>query len=197
LAQSGQRFHRIIPYDREFLIYTLPAPARGTAKIIPGQGFKVNYLYYWCDLFRDPLVEKTQAAVRYDPFDAGSAFAFVQNRWVECHSEYYAVFQGRSEREVMLASHELRKRRQNHTQRFPVTARRLAEFLESVEAEEKLLVQRLGDMEVRRVRSGLGTISERGPQNALTNLRGQSGSPEAATAPGEEHLQACETYGEL
>jgi hypothetical protein len=78
-----------------------------------------------------------------------------------------------------------------------VTARRLAEFLESVEAEEKLLVQRLGDMEVRRVRSGLGTISERGPQNALTNLRGQSGSPEAATAPGEEHLQACETYGEL
>ena len=197
LAQSGQRLHRIIPYDREFLIYTLPAPARGTAKVIPGQGIKVNYLYYWCDLFRDPQVEKTHVAVRYDPFDAGSAFAFVQNRWAECHSEYYAVFQGRSEREVMLASHELRKRRQNHTQRFPVTARRLAEFLESVEAEEKLLVQRLGDMEVRRVRSGLGTTSERALQKPLTDLRGDAGSPEAATTPAEEPLQACQTYGEL
>ena len=143
------------------------------------------------------ISRKFRFDVRYDPFDAGSAFAFVQNRWAECHSEYYAIFQGRSEREVMLASHELRKRRQNHTQRFPVTARRLAEFLESVEAEEKLLVQRLGDMEVRRVRSGLGTTSERALQKPLMDLRGDSGTTEAATTPAEEPLQACQTYGEL
>jgi transposase InsO family protein len=197
LAQSGQRLHRLIPYDREFLIYTLPAAARGTAKVIPGQGIKVHYLYYWCDLFRDPLVAKTRVAVRYDPFDAGTVFGFVQDRWVECHSEYYAVFQGRSEREVMLASHEIRKRRQNHTQRFPVTARRLAEFIESVEAEEKLLVQRLGDMEVRRVRSGLSTNSERALENGRLDSHVDSGSPEVHLIPTEEPVQAYETYGEL
>ena len=197
LAQSGHRLHRIIPYDREFLIYTLPAATRGTAKVIPGQGIKVHYLYYWCDLFRDPLVAKTRVAVRYDPFDAGTVFAFVQDRWVECHSEYYAVFQGRSERELMLASHEVRKRRQNHTQRFPVTARRLAEFMESVEAEEKLLVQRLGDMEAKRVRSGLSTNSERALQSGGLDSHADSCSPEARLIPTEEPVQTFETYGEL
>ena len=78
-----------------------------------------------------------------------------------------------------------------------MTARRLAEFLESVEAEEKLLVQRLSDMEVRRVRSGLGTISERAFQKPLTDLHGDSSNPEAASSPAEEPLQPCQTYGEL
>jgi hypothetical protein len=89
----------------------------------------------------------------------------------------------------MLASHELRKRRQNHTQRFPVTARKLAEFLESVEAEEKLLAQRLSDMEVRRARSDFGPASE----NTLTSAL-------AVVPPAEpvgEPLESYETYGEL
>ena len=197
LARSGERSHRIIPYDREFLIYTLPAPVRGTAKVSPGRGVKVHYLYYWCHMFRDPQVEKTRVAMRYDPFNAGSAFAFVQNQWVECHSEYYSVFQSRSEREVMLASHELRKRRQNHTQRFPVTARKLAEFLESVEAEEKLLVQRLSDMEVRRARSDFGATSENTLRGTLTVLPKGSGSREQAAYPAEGPLESYQTYGEL
>jgi putative transposase len=197
LAQSGQRVHRIIPYDREFLIHTLPAPRGETAKVIPGRGVKVRYLYYWCDLFRDPLVEKTHVAVRYDPFDAGRAFAFVHNRWTECHSEYFAVFQSRSEREVMLASHELRKRQQNHAQRFPVTARKLAEFLESVEAEEKLLVQRLSDQEVRGTYPG-GCLASANPP------AGRPGDPPERIVHQDEKVwgvaepvQRCETYGEL
>jgi len=197
LAQSGQRLHRLIPYDREFLIYTLPAPGRETAKVIPGRGVKVRYLYYWCDLFRDPLVEKTRVPVRYDPFDAGSAFAFVQNRWAECHSEYYAVFAGRSEREVMLASQELRKRRQNYAQRFSLTARKLAEFLQSVEAEEKLLVQRLSDQEVRRACQGGCVAPENPPADRGVEPSESVGpeNPKVCLVP--EPIQRCETYGEL
>ncbi len=59
---------------------------------------------------------------------------------------------GCSEREVMLATQELRRRYHNHSAAFAVTARHLAEFLQSVEAEEALLTQRLSDLESREIR---------------------------------------------
>ena len=73
----------------------------------------------------------------------------MDGQWVECHSEYYSVLHGHSEREVHLASEELRKRRQNHSGQFAITAKKLAEFLESVELEEDILIQRLSDLEAR------------------------------------------------
>ena len=145
LINTGTRAHRQILYDHEFLVLTLPTTPRGTAKVVPGKGVQINYVYYWSDLFRDPEVEKQSVDVRYDPFDAGTAHAFVKGQWTECHSEHYAVFRGRSEKEIMLASQELRRVRQCHSQQFKVTASKLAEFLESVEAEEVLLTQRLTD----------------------------------------------------
>lgn len=86
-----------------------------------------------------------------DPFDMGSGLAYVRGEWVECHSEYYSIFRGRSEREVILATAELRRRSTRHSQQLSITAARLAHFLESVEAEEELLRQRTADREVRNV----------------------------------------------
>jgi transposase InsO family protein len=152
LAKTGQRAHRQIPYDREFLILTLPTTVRGTAKLVPGKGVQIHYLFYWSDVFRNPEVERQNIPVRYDPFDAGTSYAFVSGQWAECHSEHYVVFHGRSEREVMLASQELRRTRQQHSQQLSITAAKLANFLQSVEAQEVLLQQRLTDAESRRLR---------------------------------------------
>jgi len=58
--------------------------ARGTAKVSPARGIKVHHLYYWCDAFRRPEIEKSHVELRYDPFDAGIVYAFVENCWVEC-----------------------------------------------------------------------------------------------------------------
>jgi putative transposase len=153
VANTGHRAHRVIAYDHEFLILTLPTTARGTAKIVPGKGIQIHYLYYWSDVFRDPELEGQNVPVRYDPFDAGTSYAFVKGQWAECHSEHYVVFQGRSEKEIMLASHELRRARQSHSEQFSITATKLANFLESVEAQEVLLQQRLADAESRRLRA--------------------------------------------
>ena len=142
--RTGMRTHRQIPYDREFLILTLPTTPKGTAKVIPGKGIQINYLYYWSDLFRNPEVEKQNIPVRYDPFDAGTAHGFVNGQWTECHSEHYMIFRDRTEKDTMLASQELRRIRQCHSQQFKVTATKLAEFLESVESEEALLKQGSG-----------------------------------------------------
>ncbi|SRR6266508_2792493 len=151
LQVGGQRPQRHIPYDEHFRMLTLPTTHRGTAKLQPGRGVKLNYLYYWSDAFIDPDAEGTQVPVRYEPFDAGVAYAYVKKHWVRCISEHHARFDGRSEREIQLASAELRRRQQRHGQRLRITARQLADFLASLEAEEVVLEQRLRDAEARSV----------------------------------------------
>ena len=105
-------------------------------------------------------------AVRYDPFDIGIAYAFVKNRWTECCSEHHLVLKDRSEKEVMLASKEVRRRRQLHSQeRFTLTARKLADFLGTAEAEEKCLVQRLRDRESKSIRQNAAMVVSGDPLN--------------------------------
>jgi putative transposase len=162
LAETGERQHRMIPYDREFLIFTMPTTIRGTAKVVRGRGVQIHHVYYWCEAFRDPEVQGQQVAVRFDPYDAGAAYAFVHRQWIQCHSEYYSILKGRSEREIMLATQELHQRCHNHSAAFGVTARQLAEFLQSVEAEEALLTQRLSDLESRAIRLRLTNGSDNG-----------------------------------
>ena len=188
LAKSGQRAHRLISYDREFLILTLPTTARGTAKIVPGKGVQIHYLFYWSDVFRDPEVERQNVPVRYDPFDIGTSYAFVKGQWAECHSEHYVVFQGRSEKEIMLASEELRRMRQCHSEQLSITAMRLANFLESVEAQELLLQQRLTDAESRRLRT-----MDSGPQQVEGPTIRTNAAVTAAATPSTKAL----LYGEM
>ena len=51
----------------------------------------------------------------------------------------------------MIASDELRARKQAYSRQFSVTASQLAAFLQSVETEESLLAQRLKDIAMRPV----------------------------------------------
>ena len=149
ILQTGLRPSRTIPYDETFHILTMPTTKKGTAKVIPNQGVKINHLYYWHNSFRNGSIEKTIVSVRYDPKDAGVAYAYVRKQWVRCISQYYSVFKGRSEREIQLATQELRQQYKQHSKRFTVTAKALAVFLEGTEITESILVQRLKDGEVK------------------------------------------------
>jgi transposase InsO family protein len=186
---TGFRSGRLIPYSQDFLVATLPATTRGDAKIAPGRGVKINHIYYWSSCFQDPVLENQRVPVRYDPFDVGTAFAFVQGRWVSCHSEHNVAFQGRSAKELMLASKELLRRRQCHSQNVSITARKLAEFLQSVENDEILLTQRLRDQEAIAMRRGLA------PTPAQTT------SSETATVSFAPDIidtnESAEVYGEF
>lgn len=151
IAQFGSRSHRMISYDSNFKLLTLPTTAVGKVKVDPTLGVQINYLHYWNSAFRDPEIQNTCVQVRYDPFDAGIAYAYIRGHWVECISEYYSIFKGRSEKEIQLATTELKKRHQNHAQRFKVKSQKLAEFLNSAEAEEVMLSQRLRDAQGQEV----------------------------------------------
>jgi hypothetical protein len=182
LERSGNRPHRQIPYDEEFRMMTLPTTAKGTALVNIGKGVKINHLHYWAPVFRDPAVERTKVPVRYDPYDAGTAFAYVGSRWVACYSEHFSLFHGRSEREMMIAAAELHKQYRDHSRQFKLTARRLADFVASAESEESLLVQRLQDAAARRIRLESGEPGDRREHGAAG--QGESGSQsESELAP--------------
>lgn len=175
-------------------MWTLPTTAKGTAKVAPGRGVKINHVYYWAESLRDPAIEHSQVGVRYDPFDAGVAYVFAGGRWAQCHSEYYLAFRGRSEKEIALASAELRRQQQCHSQGFEITAKKLAGFLASVESEEALLLQIQRDRESRNVRN-------RAPAIPTGDPHGPGAGPQAPVEDGMERLEnapkSCEIYGEF
>ncbi|WP_041739483.1 Mu transposase C-terminal domain-containing protein [Calothrix sp. PCC 6303] len=144
---AGERLHRRIAYNEDFLMATRPSTPKGKAKVQPGHGIKVNYIYYWSDAFRNPNVKKTDVPVRYDPFDMGVAYAYVEKRWVRCISQYYSTFVGRTEKEVLLAAQEIRLYSKRNATSTNLNAKRLADFIASVIEHEALLMQRLRDLE--------------------------------------------------
>ncbi|WP_447985438.1 DDE-type integrase/transposase/recombinase [Nitrospira sp. Nam74] len=108
LELTGFRTHRRCAYDETFRILTLPPCA--VRKVVPGQGIKVNQIWYSAPALSDPQVEGA-TTVRRDPFDIGHIYAFVNKRWVECLSSHYLMLRGHTERERELVSAELRQLR--------------------------------------------------------------------------------------
>ncbi len=187
MVQTGLRPNRLISYDETFPILTLPTTPKGTAKVIPNQGVKINHLYYWHNSFRNGSIEKTRVNVRYDPSDAGIAYAYVRGQWVRCISQYYSIFQGRSEREIQLATQELRQQHKQHSQKFTITAKALASFLSRTQTAESILLQRLKDGEAKDI---LGTIS--GPEEREFNS-----SQKTSTMVNESNLEPPQKLEEI
>ena len=167
LALGGDRPHRRVPYDDAFLMATAPSPRKPTAKVMPGRGVKVHYLFYWHEALRHPEVEGTQVPVRYDPFNVGIAYAYVRGQWVRCVSQDYAAFQGHSAKELAVATELLRQQARVHHHAATITPRRLADFLAQVHDHERLLLQRLRDQEAR----GVGECMDAGQESHAPESR--------------------------
>ena len=147
----GSRSQRFITYDRAFFIWTLPTTKKGQAKVQTSKGIKINSIMYWCDAFRNPQLEETWVDVRYDPHNIGIAYAYIGKQWIECFSQYYSKLQGRTEKELMIITNEIRAKNRQHSQQIPITAKRIAEFLSNVETQEKLLAQSFREREASSI----------------------------------------------
>ncbi|WP_454659251.1 TnsA endonuclease N-terminal domain-containing protein [Bacillus mycoides] len=148
---SGFREFKLIRYDDEFKVLTLPSTSKGTAKVHVGRGVKIDYKYYWCSEFSNPKVENTNVAVRYDPYDISIAYAYVNNKWVRCISEYYSIFRNRTERELKHITAELKKRFKNHNKSFNISAKMIADFINKSEKSERAFEQAIKDREMQSI----------------------------------------------
>jgi putative transposase len=179
LEMTGERSHRLIPYSEQFKLLTLPSTPKGSAKIVPCNGIKVRYIYYWSEIFRDPQVEGTRVEIRYDPYNIGKVYAYVRGEWIECFSDYSTIFDGCSEKLLMLATKELKKRHQTHAEQFTLRASIIADFILSAEAEEVLLNQRIKDREQSYIlefintgkNNSLSTLKEIKPNNSIQKVK--------------------------
>lgn len=142
LQQSGLRSHTLFPYTRDFIIMCLPSTPKGTAKVEAGRGVKIGYIYFWTPEFRDPKYAKTNVAVRYDPFDASTAFVWLRDHWALCRSEIAAECHGRSENEIEAVTKELRARLKREDSRRSLNAQMIAGYLRETSATEGALLQR-------------------------------------------------------
>lgn len=73
--------------------------------------------------------------------------AYVGNTWVKCLSQYHGILQGHTEKELMVASKEIRQQSHLHNKNRVVTAKRLADFLADLSEHEAVRQQRLRDVE--------------------------------------------------
>jgi transposase InsO family protein len=184
---GGFRLNRLIPYDRDFMIATLPSTPKGTAMVSPGHGVKINYIFYWCDAMDDPKIQREQVPVRFDPFDLGTAYAFIGGQWVQCHSDHYRTFQGRSQKELLIASQELRAQNRDRGPQFQLTASKLAQAFQSINLQESLLLQRLRTRETQALRE----------RTALPNEGQSHASDTAGDADPGEFSEPVSTDGQV
>jgi putative transposase len=75
-----------------------------------------------------------QVPLRFDPFDLGTAYAFIGRQWVECHSDHYRIFQGRSQKELLIASKQLRAQNRERGHQYQITASKLAQAFQISES---------------------------------------------------------------
>ncbi|UNP76225.1 DDE-type integrase/transposase/recombinase [Bacillus nitratireducens] len=143
IYRTGERKLDFISYDENFIVTTLPSTRNGVAKVNLRTGIKVNYINYWSPALNNSILEAKSVPVRYDPFNIGIAYAYVNKKWITCTSEYYHELKGKTERELKLAMEEIKKRKQNHVKGYSITAKKIAEFVNNIEEKEKLMAENM------------------------------------------------------
>lgn len=137
LRLTGLRRHRLIAYDEEFKILTMPAVRKGTAKNIAGRGVKINNRYYRCEELYEPEFEGEDLPARYDPFNYGLAYVYLKDGWAKCYADNFHELEGRTEREQMLLTAEERMRDRRFSRGLADRAmRRARKHLEDMEKEK-------------------------------------------------------------
>jgi putative transposase len=95
-------------------------------------------------------VIKTAVPVRYDPFDLSTVFAQVQGQWVTCRAPYLSL-EGHTEKELLIATTELRRQARREGRSSDLSAERLATHMSKASSHEELLRQRLRDLDQKKV----------------------------------------------
>ncbi len=164
---AGARSHRIVAYSEAFLMQTRPTTRSGGAKVSASRGITVNGLQYWNERMHAKDIAGHVVPVRFEPYDMGMIYAFIDGQWLECIADNYAQVHGRSEKEWGLIVEEWREHQRQHSQkRQTLNGPLLAQFLRQVEQEEEIAFQHQRDYEEQALRhSALASHPEGGKKS--------------------------------
>ncbi|TXG80835.1 MAG: hypothetical protein E6R14_08645 [Thermomicrobiales bacterium] len=171
-AQTGQRLHRMVAYDRDFLILTCPTVKPGTRQVVPGRGIKVDNVWFNAPVLRDAKLSGTKVPVRQDPWSPRHVYVYVGGRWEQCLSKYYALLGDYTETELQAAFAEL-KRVHNLTELHNLPAERLVEWLKNLTPSGGMELFAQRQTEARNLHTKLGIAT------SVARFEGQDGEAAA------------------
>lgn len=148
IAEAGVADTEALADDQHFRVMT--APELSGTVLVGRQGVKAKGLRYSCDAFERVGVRGSKVRVRWEPYNRGVAYAFVQGEWHVCYAPYFQLLANRTERELRIASAELTAR----LKRTPST-RQLAQHLEKALQTEEALRERQRALEALRASGAL------------------------------------------
>ncbi|PIE95581.1 hypothetical protein CO726_09775 [Bacillus fungorum] len=146
MSIGGSRKLNFIDYDESFILATLPSTPRGKGLVQVGRGIVFNNIWYWNDELRS--CEREKIELKYDPFNVGILYAYVNNKWIKCISEYYYLLNGKTHKELQVITEEIRCKYKN---KKSITVRDIASFMNNIEEHEKIIKQSMKDKENLRV----------------------------------------------
>ncbi len=159
--QSGARAHMLIPYDRNFVIATMPSGVSDTAKVQSDLSFKVNCIEYFSE--RLAIHAGRDLDVKYDPFDVSHAFVQAPGgEWIEAYSSFADQLVGRSEKEIAAISTEINELNSRTGQRDADRARALGDYITHIrewEGSLALETQVARDRELKLTYAGKGILT--------------------------------------
>ncbi|WOA63262.1 Mu transposase C-terminal domain-containing protein [Bacillus mycoides] len=149
IALGGEREMNFISYDQTFILSTLPSTPRGKGLVQPGKGVVFNNVWYWNEEFKNPKTEKTKVDLKYDPFNVGILYAYVNKRWIKCISEYHYLLDGKTHKQLQCITEEIRYKLNIKGR---VNLKHIASFITTIENHEKVMNQALIEKENRKSR---------------------------------------------
>jgi transposase InsO family protein len=177
LRLTGNRSHRMISYDEEFRILTLPPTKKGKAKYFAGRGVKVNNEYYRCCEANEDELGGHTFSVRYDPFDYRAVYIHTGDRWMECRLNRDNELDGHSENEraIITAEHIQRHRQFNRGQKARAVERADKNYEDESrqrEQKEKLEIILGREAENEKVRNVINANFGDGAKSGTSEDRG-------------------------
>ncbi|ACT47391.1 Mu transposase C-terminal domain-containing protein [Methylotenera mobilis] len=148
MRDFGIRSHKHITYNHGFELLCMPTTKNGVAKIHRVQGIHLNYQSYWCKEFTDPALAGKKVPVRYNPDNAAYAYAYINGQWIECISEFVAIFKNRSVKQIELITQNLKAKNMLMSKKQKLTAHTIAAFLREASLSEELQRQIWRDQEL-------------------------------------------------
>ncbi|MGB6103075.1 MAG: DDE-type integrase/transposase/recombinase [Pusillimonas sp.] len=139
LAQNGQRAHRNVVWNQDFLIATCPPANREAARQVHNQrGVKVHDRYYWHSAFRHPKVAGQKLPVRVDPWDASTVYVRVNEEWAAAKCRSLVGLGQLTDVECRAISEEYRQQAPSKSLNDPHAPQRLREFMQVFKPEGAL-----------------------------------------------------------
>ncbi|HKQ99078.1 MAG TPA: Mu transposase C-terminal domain-containing protein [Pyrinomonadaceae bacterium] len=204
---TGERRHRMIAYNEDFRILTLPTTNKGTAKNIKNKGVKINNEYYWAPTLDERDLLDKQLPIKYDPYNYSIAWVYVQNKWVKCLSQDHFQVKSLTEAEMRIRTAEKSMRNTMFSRRAGERAERQAQGViedQKVEAElSKNLALIRGrqreDAKIRDYIDGKPTEQDITGQLLSTSLglqreAGLSNRSTAFSSAADDEIQILEEY---